>query len=255
MPAHYTAPADFSNNILCTDSIIFSNQELLEYLRNYFSFMNLFKVDRSVFFVNKVHRLTGCLPGLVYTLILYLNEYINGKRGEVTEQFIFELINSTNLIHRLRSTRAFKMIKHLSDTELNACKKVVYNNENYVDKSDIISYIQKGVLVDISGLDYKFANSVLENYIIEQIGGSITRATVDPIDLKSFLHNIIRNMNYENLKWTYLRSCSNSILLERSWQMEFYLAAIKCSPKSWLISADVGSLFNSTGSIDFYRAQ
>lgn len=66
-----------------------------------------------------------------------------------------------------------------------------------------------------------------------------------------FMFLCLQRLDPENLRNSLGRG-SNRILLERSWQMEFYRAATSCLGRQSHISPDVGHIFGSSGYIDFY---
>ena len=70
-------------------------------------------------------------------------------------------------------------------------------------------------------------------------------------DITAFLNLILSRIDFGNIRQSYGVTKKTMVPLERTWQMEFYTTAILCTPKDYIVSPDVGSLFRSTGSIDF----
>jgi hypothetical protein len=122
-----------------------------------------------------------------------------------------------------------------------------------LDNSDVKrSLVQKGALVESAKNSYAFASPVVQNFFFRLIfGDSTENSQVKPNDLEDLILRIMTTMNYSNLKESLAKTESSGILLERAWQMEFYRTAVQCVTFDMHISADVGSLFDVNGAIDF----
>jgi hypothetical protein len=70
-------------------------------------------------------------------------------------------------------------------------------------------------------------------------------------DFKEFLFMVLQKLDPTKLRES-LGRATNDILLEHSWQMEFYRVASSCLGRQSHISPDVRHIFGSSGYIDFY---
>ena len=99
---------------------------------------------------------------------------------------------------------------------------------------------------------YFFSSPVMARYALQKIIGIPTKRTeTEPGNLEKLIIFVLSSLDYTHLKNSLGKTKLTGILLERAWQMEFYKTAIQCTPRGWYVSADVGSLFDSRGAVDF----
>ncbi|GLE11640.1 hypothetical protein PINS_up024189 [Pythium insidiosum] len=88
-------------------------------------------------------------------------------------------------------------------------------------------------------------------FFVKMRVGHIVRAPHVPKTLPEMIARVVQAIDYDSIRQTLGRSLSNDIPLERAWQVEFYKAAYRCTPSTFVTSVDVGALFGSSGFIDF----
>ena len=248
----YCTPVEFQDeNVMGIEELLYSDDEIRLYLNNYFNSYSVV-ADSNIFF-NQVKLVTGANTGLVYTLVHQLNCDLLSefKRNEVTKESILASLTSVQTYQALQLCRAVTMVDLIDPDELTECRSILYGESVLSNTSIASSLVRKGILVDLPGQKYAFSNNIIEKKCLELYTAPIARSSQTPQELVEFIRLVLSNLNYSLLKDTYGRSAKSRVLLERSWQMEFYSTSLRCTPSSWIISADVGSLFKSSGSIDF----
>jgi hypothetical protein len=244
-------PVDFLNNLLTIKDLVLDDEDVTLYVKNYFQYFGI--IENWDAFLQKVYLLTGGHIGLLSKLVVTLHDNLQNasKRGLVTDKLIFTELIGSAVYNSLKHSRAASVMKHLNDEEAAICRKLLFGNTADIPVGSADSCIKKSILVQDRSSNLFFANTIIQKMFMELICGSFQRARVGPENLQEFLTNVLKNIDYQTLLETYGRSKRTSILLERSWQMEFFKCAQMCSPGDWIVSADVGSLFQSSGSIDF----
>jgi hypothetical protein len=99
------------------------------------------------------------------------------------------------------------------------------------------------------GLD--FSAPLLRHVYLRLRFGNIVRAKYSPDDFQTFLRNVFQAMSPVVLQRTLGRG-KNFDVLEITWQMEFYRAAMQILCKDDPISPNVGPIFGAMGYLDFW---
>ena len=248
-------PVEFEegSTLFGIDLLNFTNDELEDYVKkNLECVSNLSDIDFEEFCLSLKH-LTGSHAGLSRQAILALNQRFssNLKYGNsiLAKDILLALWNEKTF-EQLLSSRAVAVVDVVSDKELDLLKHHI-NEQNISDQKCLRSLIMKGMLVE-KGDVYKFSSPVMARYALQKIVGTPSkRAEKEPRSLEEFIIFVLSSLDYVHLKSSLGKTKSTGILLERAWQMEFYKTAIQCTPEGWYVSADVGSLFDSGGAIDF----
>jgi hypothetical protein len=92
---------------------------------------------------------------------------------------------------------------------------------------------------------------LLELILFNRLYQTTQKATRDFATLEEFLLGCLSQIPRDVLANS-LGVGTNDLPLERTWQMEFYRIVWPLLPKGTYLSADVGSVFGSTGKLDFY---
>ena len=111
--------------------------------------------------------------------------------------------------------------------------------------------ITGGYLVISADKQIKITTPLLELLLFNELYQTTQTATRDFATLESFLLECLSQIPRDVLAKS-LGVGTNNLLLERTWQMEFYRIAWSLLPKGTYLSADVGSVFGSTESQVFY---
>ena len=209
-------------------------------------------------FCRNLKHLTGSHVGLCFRAIYALNQlffsnvkYSNHSFGCLTAEMLIRGIWHISVFQDLLNSRAITMLDHISKEEMIVLKKIVFNEETVYDADLRKPFVRMGILVDVNS-QYTLSSPVMKRYFLEKImGKNLERAKHNPADLTDLVFRIVSSMDYNHLKSSFGKSKLTGILLERSWQMEFYKAAIQCTTNDLFISADVGALFDTSGAIDF----
>jgi len=97
----------------------------------------------------------------------------------------------------------------------------------------------------------KITTPLLELILFNRLYQTVQDGTRDYDTLEEFLLECLSQIPRDVLANS-LGVGTDNRLLERTWQMEFYRIAWSLLPKGTYLSADVGSVFGSSGQLDFY---
>ncbi|GLD96090.1 hypothetical protein PINS_up004768 [Pythium insidiosum] len=259
-------PIQFDEGIvLGIDQLKFSHAEVSEYVTKWFKgiacFEGLSSSAMEAFCAN-LKELTGGHVGLCATAIQTLNEVHASRirRGSdlpspaewigMLQSGSLNRANDNALFETLTSTRAVKVLKTLDTDELDRLERIAYGANVDSDADIVEQCLQKGILAESEGR-FAFSSPVMWRFFVKMRVGHIVRAPHVPKTLPEMIARVVQAIDYDSIRQTLGRSLSNDIPLERAWQMEFYKAAYRCTPSTFVTSVDVGALFGSSGFIDF----
>ncbi|GLD99189.1 hypothetical protein PINS_up007907 [Pythium insidiosum] len=259
-------PIQFDKTIvLGSDQLNFSRAEVSEYVSKWFKGIVCFEgLSPSAMeaFCASLEELTGGHVGLCATAIHTLNEvYVSRNRSASDLPSPAEWIrmlqsgslyraNDSALFEAMTSTRAVKVLKTLDTDELDRLERIAYGANPDSDADLVEQCLRKGILAQIDRR-FAFSSPVMWRFFVKMRVGQIVRALHVPKTLAEMIARVVRAIDYESIRQTLGRSLSSDIPLERSWQMEFYKAAYRCTPSTFVTSADVGALFGCSGFVDF----
>ncbi|GLE09788.1 hypothetical protein PINS_up021644 [Pythium insidiosum] len=259
-------PIQFDKTIvLGSDQLNFSRAEVSEYVSKWFKGIVCFEgLSPSAMeaFCASLEELTGGHVGLCATAIHTLNEvYVSRNRSASDLPSPAEWIrmlqsgslyraNDSALFEAMTSTRAVNVLKTLDTDELDRLERIAYGADPDSDADLVEQCLRKGILAQIDRR-FAFSSPVMWRFFVKMRVGQIVRALHVPKTLAEMIARVVRAIDYESIRQTLGRSLSSDIPLERSWQMEFYKAAYRCTPSTFVTSADVGALFGCSGFVDF----
>ena len=263
--SEYATPATFhkGETMFGFEDVKFTEEELKEYvvknlMTNSENPVNVFNNDQYQKIVKQLHLLTGSHVGLCVTAINSLNSIFRSRVQyslEIEIEVLMRELWSSKVFKDLIGTRAVAVIDSLLVEEMDFLKRIVCENAMQETLStydyDIVSLVQKGVLVDTSN-EITFSSVVMKQLLHKHTFGTpIERSSIHPSDLSELIQRIFSSMNYSNIAHSFGKTKVVGIPLERTWQMEFYKTMLQCLPHSYFVSADVGGIFDVRGSIDF----
>ncbi|KAK1928910.1 hypothetical protein P3T76_015550 [Phytophthora citrophthora] len=257
-------PVQFDKRMVFTiEELNFSHDEVQEYVSKWFKGIAfLERLSALEAFCANLEELTGGHVGLCATAIHTLNEvYFSRKRSgsdlpsadawiRMLQSGSLYQANDNELFESLISTRAVWILKTLSTEELDRLERIAYGANPGSDDNIVEQCLQKGILVQTEQR-YLFSSPVMWRFFVKMRVGHIVRALDAPKTLPEMVARVMRSIDYNSIRQTLGRSLSSDIPLERAWQMEFYKAAYRCTPSTFVTSADVGALFGSSGFVDF----
>jgi len=144
------------------------------------------------------------------------------------------------------------------DQENIILKNVVLNTSIRITKGStqakVIANLQKiGILTVLDDEDeFQFASPLVTHVVAAHLfRASYEYPKRDITYIDDFLFLCLERLSPNFLSKSKGKS-ANEILLERTWQMEFYRVATSCLPNNVFVSPDVGHVFGATGYLDFY---
>ncbi|KAL7684806.1 hypothetical protein Plhal304r1_c034g0107621 [Plasmopara halstedii] len=259
-------PIQFDDRIvLGIDQLKFSHAEVSEYVQKWFKGITCFEGSSSSAmkdFCANLEEVTGRHVGLCATTIFELNRVHASRNRSASRQplpaewirmlqsgSLYEA-NDKALFKALTSTRAVKVLNTLDKDELDRLERIAYGANSDFDTDIVEQCLRKGILVQTERR-FEFSSPVMWRFFVKMRVGHIVRALHVPKTLPEMVARVMRSIDYDSIRQTLGRSLSSDIPLERAWQMEFYKAAYRCTPSTFVTSADVGALFGSSGFVDF----
>ncbi|KAG6955881.1 hypothetical protein JG688_00011684 [Phytophthora aleatoria] len=234
-------PIQFDDRIvLGIDQLNFSHAEVSEYVHKWFKGITCFEGSSSSAmeaFCANLEELTGGHVGL--------SEWIR-----MLQSGSLYRANDNALFETLTSTRAVKVLKTLDTDELDRLERIAYGANSDFDADIVEQCLRKGILAQTERR-FEFSSPVMWRFFVKMRVGHIVRALHVPKTLPEMIARVMRSIDYDSIRQTLGRSLSSDIPLERAWQMEFYKAAYRCTPSTFVTSVDVGALFGSSGFVDF----
>jgi len=116
----------------------------------------------------------------------------------------------------------------------------------------LIQFLKRGLFIEVRSATYEFALPLLRMTMARRL----TEAPIEPTStFEEFLLRSIERMSSKALRDTYsigTAETSDSAVLERQWQNEFYRAASTVIPKEASVSPDASAIFLCEGEIDYY---
>ncbi|RLN13821.1 hypothetical protein BBJ28_00026610 [Nothophytophthora sp. Chile5] len=259
-------PIQFDESIvLDIDQLNFSHAEVSEYVTKWFKGVACFgRLPSSAMetFCANLEELTDGHVGLCSTAIQALNEVYASRNRSASDlpssaEWIHMLqsgslygANDNALFETLTSTRAVKVLETLNAGELERLEPIAYGANSDSDADIVEQCLRKGILSQ-TGRSVAFSSPVMWRFFVKMRVGHIDRALHVPTTLPEMIARVVQVINYKSIRQTLGRSLLSDIPLERSWQMEFYKAAYRCTPSTLVTSVDVGALFGSSGFVDF----
>ena len=129
---------------------------------------------------------------------------------------------------------------------------IPYSQTAIGDQRDVLGkLIVRGYLVITVTKRVEITTPLLELILFNRLYQTTQKRTRDFATLEEFLLECLSQIPRDVLANS-LGVGTNDLPLERTWQMEFYRIAWSLLPKGTYLSADVGSVFGSTGKLDFY---
>lgn len=212
-------------------------------------------------FCANLEELTGGHVGFCATAVHTLNEVYASRNRSASDlpspaEWIRMLrsgslyrANDNALFETLTSTRAVKVLKTLDTDELDRLERIVYGASSGFDADIVEQCLRKGILAQTERR-FAFSSPVMWRFFVKMCVGHIERALHVPKTLPEMIARVVQAIDYDSIRQTLGRNLASDIPLERAWQMEFYKAAYRCTPSTFVTSVDVGALFGSTGFVD-----
>jgi len=154
--------------------------------------------------------------------------------------------------------RAIPNVKGLPTTRKNFLREVLQQGGAVSMSSMIIcdeevlgDLVIGGYLVISATEQVEITTPLLELILFNRLYQTVQEGTRDFATLEEFLLECLNQIPRDVLANS-LGVGTDNRPLERTWQMEFYRIAWSLLPKGTYLSADVGSVFGSTGQLDFY---
>ncbi|CAB5386898.1 unnamed protein product [Rhizophagus irregularis] len=208
-------------------------------------------------FISYIKYATAGHVGFVRHILQYTMDALQNKirKEELIWKDIYKYLNSHNFDQGINNCRATPKFDKLSRKRQKICESVYLNGSIIFSANCDNEYLVKyGVFVDnvIDNIDRLcFAAPLLERSFFQQYYESKIRASSTPDSLYEFIVKtitIICNESSEILKYS-LGYGNNKILLEQTWQKEFYRIGTRALGNQYFLS---WSHLGSSEFIDFY---
>jgi hypothetical protein len=250
------------NNSMGLAELRFTDEELEKYVHSYCAknFGSSCDDDIVSQFIMYIKHVTVGHVGLVRHILQHTKDALQHRilYDNLTWKRIFEYLNSDNFNGTVDDCRAAPKLSKLSDNQLKICQDVCLKGKiGFNDSVDNKYLIRSGVLV-ITVIEHQrylqFAAPLIERSFFQQYYGKETRSMSTPKSLYDFIVKVFKAMSVESVEILNdsLGIGKDKILLEQTWQKEFYRIGTRELGNDYFLSCDVGAYYGSEGYIDFY---
>ena len=210
-----------------------------------------------------IFSFTGGHPGLCrYTVGKIWEKFWKGgstvsQPGSDAE--MIEYLVSSKFRLKLQSTRAFNWMETWNPTvqesrfirnALLACDSASVCRLSLSSYKVAKAFLKSGLIIEIND-ELQFTAPIMRISLALKLNeGEFQSSELWAENFEEFMLRAIERMKPSVLKMSLGRGTDN--LLERTWQFEWYRAAMTTTPTGAVVSPDVGSVFGSPGYIDFY---
>ncbi len=204
---------------------------------------------------------SGKHVGLLRFFVEYLMQCFRLSSTQVSAEQMLHCLMSANLVEHLNTMRIIP--KSLTSAQYVLVETILLHGAAYPENKAELEAAAKLVLIGVvvyctspqeRGIEFTapaIQLALLARFLRPAPG---THELSDQLPV--FLYKAIGLLNPSELANTLNRSIAakrdRSAVLECQWQHAFYLAASRALPANFIISPDVGAIFDSCGRLDFY---
>ncbi|TMW56406.1 hypothetical protein Poli38472_006416 [Pythium oligandrum] len=232
--------------------INFTQNEIREYVTKWCNNPDVLMSDgRGAFndFCRYLRMLCGGHIGMCELVVRGLNEWaseIGEKKSLTVDDAILKILNGTIMIY-LRGERATRPINKLSPQDLVNLENIALGDVTEGMHGVAQAFVQRGILVPLAGR-YEFVSPLYWRIFASLCLRGTPRASQSPENLSDLIIQAIQSIDYKRIRE---RSRSSGIVMEKSWQLEFYRAMLRVTPDAMVARYELGVLFGTRGWIDF----
>jgi len=234
------------------DMILGSKSEVAELISD-FNTRNSRKLQISDELRDHLYKITlGHFGFICYTLSFLLTT----TQPVGTDGAKYTLLMSEYYLNQLSQMRGVPQFARMPNEQQKFCRDILYHGPIALSQASMHEYlemIKNGTIVPVTESGkYEFSSPIIGYLATVTLLAPSIRPEKDLVhNLDDFIVMCLSNIRQSFLQNT-LGTGLSYLLLERSWQMEFFSAAHMCFGRTTFISPDVGHIFGTTGLVDFY---